>query len=74
MNNATAEQPKYRTGRVVAIRGDIVDVRFPQPPPRRQELRIDYDDDVAIVLEVQSQPPTRGLDVVGGYDALTGAS
>jgi F-type H+-transporting ATPase subunit beta len=57
-------------GRVVAVRGNVVDVRFAPPlPPRRQALRTGDDD---IVLEVESHlspdlvrcfalTPTRGL-------------
>jgi F-type H+-transporting ATPase subunit beta len=45
-------------GEVRAVRGNVVDVRFPPPlPPRDRELRTGDDDDV--VLEVQSHLDTR---------------
>jgi F-type H+-transporting ATPase subunit beta len=49
-------------GRVVAVRGDVVDVKFPPPlPPRYSALRTGAGADQHIVLEVESHI---GADVV----------
>ncbi|RRQ22993.1 F0F1 ATP synthase subunit beta [Thiohalobacter thiocyanaticus] len=46
-----------QSGNIVAVRGNVIDVRFPPPlPPRRDELRTGVDE--RVVLEVQSHLDT----------------
>jgi F-type H+-transporting ATPase subunit beta len=55
--NSTAYEAEGSTGEVVAVRGNVVDVRFPPPlPPRNQQLRTGPED--RIVLEVQTHLDT----------------
>ncbi len=57
-NPASKSGPARAHGEILAVRGNVVDVRFPPPlPPRDRELRTGDDGDV--VLEVQSHLDTR---------------
>ena len=52
MNRGEADQAG-RWGEIVAVRGSVVDVRFPSPlPPQNQQLRTGLD--ATVVLEVQT--------------------
>ncbi len=55
--NGGIPSPENAAGEVVAVRGNVVDVRFPSPlPPRNQRLRTAGDN--AVILEVQTHLDT----------------
>ena len=59
VNSLTGQHPAH-TGEVTAVRGSVVDVRFPPPlPPRNSELRTGPDG--AVVLEVQTHLDTSSV-------------
>jgi F-type H+-transporting ATPase subunit beta len=69
--SAAAHASPAAAGRVVAVRGNVVDVFFAPPlPPRRHALRTGDDDDIVLEVEGHLSPdlvrcfaltPTRGL-------------
>ncbi len=55
--NSSAREAEQRSGEIIAVRGNVVDVRFPPPlPPRNHELRTGPEN--RVVLEVQTHLST----------------